>query len=87
MNTDLRKCEYCGAMIPSESKICPVCNADLTENATHGNTIVKIIAFLVPLIGLILWKFSKRENDRQSYLIPSTLGTIIWCFIIYTLCE
>lgn len=86
MSTNLRKCEYCGAMIPSESKTCPVCNADLTEDATHGNIILKVIAFLVPLIGVFLWICTKRENDRQSYLIPSALGTIIWCFIIYTLC-
>lgn len=86
MKIDLMKCEYCGAMIPSESKTCPVCNADLTENATHGNIILKIIAILVPFIGVILWISSKRENDRQAYLIPSALGTIIWCFIIYTLC-
>ena len=36
MKNDLRKCGYCGAMIPSESKICPECNADLTENATNA---------------------------------------------------
>lgn len=86
MKNDLKKCGYCGAMIPSESKTCPECNADLTENATHGNLILKVIAFLVPLIGAILWICTKRENDKQSYLIPSALGTIIWCFIIYTLC-
>lgn len=85
MNKDLRKCEYCGAMIPSESKTCPVCNADLTENATHGNTILKIIAFLVPIIGAILWICSKRENDRQSYMIPTILGAMIWLVIVYSL--
>lgn len=85
MKKDLKKCGYCGAMIPSESKICPECNADLTENATHGNLILKVIAFLVPLIGAILWIYSKRENDRQSYMIPTILGAMIWLFIVYGL--
>lgn len=78
MRTDLKKCEYCGAIIPVESTTCPMCNADLTTSATNGKTILKIIAFIIPVIGFVLIKFSRRENDRQSYVIPTWLGTMLW---------
>lgn len=81
MSTNLKKCEYCGAVIPSDSQSCPNCNADLSENASNGSFILKLLCFVCPIIGLVISLSARKENIKQAYRWATIWGTLLWVLV------
>jgi hypothetical protein len=58
-------CKKCGAEIPQGSSFCPQCGEPIgaLEGASIG---LKIVSFLFPIIGWILYFVYKSENIKKA---------------------
>ena len=80
----LIKCEVCGKEIAQNAVSCPNCGAKNKNNNETAPTGVKVICFLIPLVGIIIFavNISTRPKYAKDCLIASLLPTIIALIII-----
>ncbi len=73
-------CRKCGEIIDDEAVFCPKCgvqqNVLRTERAVNddGSPLWAIIAFLIPVVGLILWAAWNEEKPKCAKM--AAYGTI-----------
>ncbi len=74
-------CRKCGEIIDDEAVFCPKCgvqqNMVRTEREVNddGSVLWAIIAFLIPVVGIILWAAWHDEKPKCSKM--AAYGTII----------
>lgn len=80
----LIKCEVCGKEIAENATTCPNCGAKNKNNNESASTGLKVICFLIPLIGIIIFavNISTKPKYAKECLIASILPTIIAVVII-----
>lgn len=85
-------CEICGAEMNNEER-CQKCGSiignirlcsEQEDNTTRPKTWVKILSFLFPLIGIILFVIHKftSKNFSKSYYKFSLFGLVFY-FLVY----
>ncbi len=83
----LTKCEVCGKEIAQNAVSCPHCGAKNKNNNETASIGIKVICFLIPLIGIIIFavNISTRPKYAKGCLIASLLPTIIGiiCIIMF----
>lgn len=77
-------CRECGEMISETAPTCPKCGAKqniggingMEENLRAGSIGLKILSFLIPLAGLILYIVKRNEDPAaaKSYGLWAILG-------------
>ena len=65
----LIKCEVCGKEIAQNAVSCPNCGAKNKNNNETDSTGVKVICFLIPLVGIICKRLSNRKFITDYYSI------------------
>lgn len=88
-------CYKCGQELPDKSRICPNCRADLTVTSAttasaapvasanvqgdKGSVGLKILSFIIPLAGIILFFVKKDENRTaaKSYLKMAIISIVL----------
>lgn len=80
----LIKCNECGKEISDTAVSCPNCGAKNKNNNEGATTGLKVICFLIPLIGIIIFaiNISSRPKYAKDCLIASILPTIILVVIV-----
>ena len=80
----LIKCKECGKEISENATTCPHCGAKNKNNNETASTGVKVICFLIPLVGIIIFaiNISTKPKYAKGCLIASLLPTIIALIII-----
>lgn len=80
----LIKCPECGKEISENAVNCPNCGAKNRNNNETASTGIKVICFLIPLVGIIIFaiNISTRPKYAKGCLIASLLPTIIAIIII-----
>lgn len=80
----LIKCSECGKDISDKAVSCPNCGAKNKNNSEGASTGLKVICFLIPLIGIIIFaiNISTRPKYAKGCLIASILPTIIFVVVI-----
>ena len=80
----LIKCKECGKEISENATTCPHCGAKNKNNNETASTGVKVICFLIPLVGIIIFaiNISTKPKYAKGCLIASLLPTIIILIII-----
>ena len=80
----LIKCNECGKEISENAISCPNCGAKNRNNKETASTGLKVICFLIPLIGIIIFavNISTRPKYAKQCLIASLLPTIIVGIVI-----
>ncbi len=80
----LVKCNECGKEISENAVSCPNCGAKNKNNNETASTGLKVICFLIPLIGIIIFaiNISTRPKYAKGCLIASLLPTILLLIII-----
>jgi len=75
----LIECKECGKEISENAVSCPNCGAKNRNNNETASIGLKIICFLIPLIGIIIFavNISIRPRYAKGCLIASLLPTII----------
>ena len=83
-------CRECGEMISESAPTCPKCGAkqlietnDFWDGFKGGSTGLKVLSFLLPLVGLILF-LVKMDSDRpaaKAYGLWALAGFILGIFI------
>ncbi len=64
-------CQKCGTQIPTGSQFCPKCGArnsesDFSSGSAGASTGLKIVSFLFPLIGWILYFVYKDDQPVKA---------------------
>jgi len=80
----LIQCKECGKEISDTAVSCPNCGAKNKNNNEGATTGLKVICFLIPLIGIIIFaiNISSRPKYAKDCLIASILPTIILVVIV-----
>lgn len=80
----LIQCKECGKQISDTAVSCPNCGAKNKNNNEEASTGLKIICFLIPLIGIIIFaiNITTRPKYAKACLIASILPTIILVVIV-----
>lgn len=80
----LIKCKECGKEISENAVSCPNCGAKNKNNNEEASTGLKVICFLIPLIGIIIFaiNITTRPKYAKQCLLASLLPTIIALIIV-----
>lgn len=83
----LIKCEECGKEISDKAVSCPNCGARNKNNNETASKGLKIICFLIPIIGIIIFaiNISTKPKYAKGCLIASITPTLILIAIIIVL--
>lgn len=83
----LIRCEVCGKRISENAVSCPNCGAKNRNNTEKASTGVKVICFLIPIVGIIIFavNISTKPKYAKGCLIASLLPTLIALIIILML--
>ena len=75
----LIKCKECGKQISDTATSCPHCGAKNKNNNEKASTGLKIICFLFPIIGIIIFavNISSKPKYAKECLVASILPTIL----------
>lgn len=103
-NEETMYCRHCGKQIPEDNIKCPECGYNLKRNQTSSSIdyfeliMVCGCSFLFPIVGLIIWAVTKRDNykNSKSALVSALVGIgtqILLVFLIvvfvfvFLICE
>ena len=80
----LVKCSECGKEISSNAKTCPSCGAKNNKNDDNVQVGIKIICFLFPIIGVILYivNVNEKPNYAKTCLIFALLPFIVGIVLV-----
>lgn len=80
----LINCKECGKQMSDTAVSCPHCGAKNKNNNEEATTGLKVICFLIPLIGIIIFaiNITTRPKYAKACLIASILPTIILALIV-----
>lgn len=80
----LIKCKECGKEISENAISCPNCGAKSKNNNEEASTGLKVICFLIPLIGIIIFaiNITTKPKYAKQCLLASLLPTIIALIIL-----
>ena len=83
----LIKCEECGKEISDKALSCPNCGAKNKNNNETASKGLKIICFLIPIIGIIIFaiNISTKPKYAKGCLIASIIPTLIVLVLIIVL--
>lgn len=76
-------CKCCGEMISKESKFCVHCGQPLHENEREADWILKILCFLIPPLGLLIYLLNIGEHPKLSN--QSLMFSIFGLFVFITI--
>lgn len=62
----MKYCKHCGKKIEDEAIICIHCGRKLTDEEDKSNTLYNVLAFFLPIVGLILYIADKDKKPIQS---------------------
>ena len=81
-------CPTCGSQLADNAQFCPKCghaftSPKVTENKSNGIEAVDIVAFLIPIIGFVMYFVWKDDKPEQAKKVCSAtvIGFIFW-FVI-----
>ena len=82
----LKFCTHCGKELFDEAVVCPNCGCPVKDIIVVDESIsafMVILAFLVPVIGVIYWaiKAKTRPKCAKACGIVAIIGWVIWYFI------
>lgn len=81
----LKFCTHCGKELFDEAVVCPNCGCPVKDIKVDESisAFMVILAFLVPVIGLIYWaiKAKTRPKCAKACGIVAIIGWVIWYFI------
>lgn len=80
----LIKCKECGKEISDNASNCPNCGAKNKNNNKEASKGLKIICFLIPIIGIIIFaiNISTKPKYAKGCLIASMIPTLVLIAII-----
>lgn len=80
----LINCKECGKQMSDTAVNCPNCGAKNKNNNEGATTGLKVICFLIPLIGIIIFaiNISSKPKYAKECLLASLLPTIILVIIL-----
>lgn len=83
----LIKCEECGKEISDKASNCPNCGAKNKNNNEIASEGLKIICFLIPIMGIIIFaiNISTKPRYAKDCLIASMIPILILVAIIIVL--
>lgn len=88
---EMKYCSHCGQQIREEAVICPHCGCQVGASVDDTpNTGLNIIAFLLPVIGAIMY-FVYHEKEPQKaaaigkWAIYGVIFTVV-CYVLLTAC-
>ena len=83
----LIKCNECGKEISSKAITCPNCGYSIKSNNYVVSNSTKIISFLIPIVGLIIYAINIGKNDKLAKESGkySLLGIVVYVIITLTI--
>ena len=94
----MRFCTFCGKQIYDETVICPACGcpaqkshkppppkAKLEEDDDSVSILLCLLAFFVPLFGLIYWVVKDDQKPRQA--TACGFAGLLSLLIVFILCD
>lgn len=86
----MKFCNHCGKELRDEAVLCPYCGCSVgTKEPDIPNTGLNVLAFLFPIVGLILYlvfhdKTPNKANTIGKFaLIGLCIGIIGWILLIF----
>lgn len=82
-NGNVAFCKKCGKEINSDAVVCVHCGCAVEqskiEKATESEhtTLLKIVSFLIPVIGIILYFVKSDDSNRKEYLKFALISIVI----------
>lgn len=88
----MKFCTQCGKEILDEAVVCPHCGCQVETAANDKpNSGLNIIAFLLPVIGAIMYFVYHEKEPRKAAAIGKWslygLGFGVVCYILLTACS
>lgn len=88
----MKYCSHCGKELLDEAVICPHCGCQVESLTKDGpNKGLDIIAFLLPVIGAIMYLIYHEKAPKKAAAIGKWalygLGFGVICYILLTACS
>lgn len=89
----MKYCSHCGKEILDEAVICPHCGCAIeskTPTTDRPNKGLNIIAFLIPLVGAIMYLIYHEKEPQKAASIGKWalcgLGVCVICYVLLVAC-
>lgn len=75
----MKFCSKCGNELMDEAIICPRCGCAASQGATNDKVSIGlcILAFLIPLFGIIYWPVMHKKTPKKAQACGIT-GIVSW---------
>lgn len=88
----MKYCSHCGNELLDEAVICPHCGCQVESFAKDGpNKGLDIIAFLMPVIGAIMYLIYHEKEPKKAAAIGKWslygVGFGVICYVLLTACN